>query len=83
MTTARTIRAYNHKLYSIVINKRGLSAYDDKKYVMENGIDTCSYGHYKLQNQYVGTEFEWCIYYVAYYTVRPHFTRFYEDNYFV
>ena len=48
ITTARTIRAYNHNLYSIIIKKRGLSAFDDKKYIFENGVDTCSYGHYKL-----------------------------------
>ena len=49
MTSARTIRAFNHKLYSIIITKRGLSAFDDKKYILDNGIDTCSYGHYKLK----------------------------------
>ena len=49
MTTSRAIRSYKHKIYSIISTKRGLSAFDDKKYIMESGIDTLSYGHYKLQ----------------------------------
>ena len=34
--------------YSIEINKRGLSSYDDKKHILDNGIETLSYGHYKI-----------------------------------
>ena len=48
MSTARTIRSFNHKLYSIVIQKRGLSAYDDKKYILVDGVNTLSYGHYRI-----------------------------------
>ena len=48
MSTARTIRSFNHKLYSIVIQKRGLSAYDDKKHILEDGVNTLSYGHYRI-----------------------------------
>ena len=48
MSTARTIRSFNHKLYSIVIQKRGLSAYDDKKYILDDGINTLSYGHCRI-----------------------------------
>ena len=50
MTSARSIRAYKYNLYSIVVNKRGLSAFDDKKYICDNGVDTISYGHYSLRN---------------------------------
>ena len=48
MSTARTIRSFNHRLYSIVIQKRGLSAYDDKKYILDDGINTLSYGHCRI-----------------------------------
>ena len=48
MTTARTIRSFNNKLYSIAIQKRGLSAYDDKKYILADGVNTLSYGHYLI-----------------------------------
>lgn len=48
MSTAKSIRSYKHSLFSIVTKKRGLSAYDDKKYITDNGIETMSYGHVKL-----------------------------------
>lgn len=46
--TASSIRSYKHQLYTIKINKTGLSAFDDKKYVMDDGVETLSYGHYKI-----------------------------------
>ena len=49
MTSAHTIRTFNNSLYSVKITKRGLSAFDDKKFIMDNKIETLSYGHYKLR----------------------------------
>ena len=46
----RSIRSFNHKLFTISVNKKGLSAYDDKKFILSNGIDTLSYGHYRINN---------------------------------
>ena len=48
MVTSKAIRSFSHQLYSIEINKRGLSSYDDKKHILDNGIETLSYGHYKI-----------------------------------
>ena len=48
MTKTKTIRSFNNKLYSIVVHKRGLSGFDDKKFVLDDGIGTLSYGHYTL-----------------------------------
>lgn len=48
MTSSRTIRSFNHNLYSISIKKRGLSSFDDKKYILNDGITTLSYGHYEI-----------------------------------
>ena len=48
MTSSRTIRSFNHNLYSISIKKRGLSSFDDKKWVLDDGISTLSYGHYMI-----------------------------------
>ena len=50
MTNIRTIRSFNHNLYTIVNNRRGLSSFDDKKFIMDNGANTLSYGHYKLRD---------------------------------
>ena len=48
MVSAQSIRTINNSLYSIKTTKRGLSAYDDKKYILDDKISTLSYGHYKL-----------------------------------
>ena len=50
MVKTKTIRSFNNKLYSIVVQKRGLSGFDDKKFVLDDGICTLSYGHYKLHS---------------------------------
>jgi hypothetical protein len=50
MTTARAIRRIKYNMFTQIVTKRGLSAYDDKKYILEDGVRTLSYGHYKLQS---------------------------------
>ena len=47
MSSMNQIRSYNHNLYSVTLNKIGLSPYDDKRFVLEDGIHTLAYGHYK------------------------------------
>jgi len=42
----KQIRSENHQLYSIEINKISLSPYDDKRYILEDGITTLAHGHY-------------------------------------
>ena len=49
MTTATVIRADKYKLYTRIITKRGLSAYDDKKYILGDGVRTLSYGHWRIE----------------------------------
>ena len=39
------IRSENHTLYTIEINKVGLSAYDNKRYILDDGITTLPYSH--------------------------------------
>ena len=48
MVSAQSIRTINNSLYGIKTTNRGLSAYDDKKYILDDKICTLSYGHYKL-----------------------------------
>ena len=44
----KTIRSQNHQLGSYEINKVSLSCFDDKRYILENGITSYTYGHYKI-----------------------------------
>ena len=46
----KTIRSQNHNLGSYEINKVSLSCFDDKRYILENGINSYAYGHYLIKN---------------------------------
>ncbi|XP_065650901.1 uncharacterized protein LOC136079114 [Hydra vulgaris] len=43
------IRSCSHEVYTEEINKIALSADDDKRVILEEGIHTLAYGHYKLR----------------------------------
>ena len=40
------LRSYNHEVYTEEINKVALSALDDKRYILSDGIHTLAWGHY-------------------------------------
>ena len=42
------ISSKNHNVFSICKNKLGLSAFDDKRFILNDGINTLPYGHYKI-----------------------------------
>ena len=44
----RTIRSYKHILETIEINKKCLSAYDDKRYILPDGAHTLVHGHFSI-----------------------------------
>ena len=44
----RTIRSVKHKLQSFEINKISPSCFDDKRYILNDGINSYAYGHYKI-----------------------------------
>ena len=46
--TMKTIRSNKHQLGSYELNKVSLSCFDDKRYILENGIKRYAYGHYKI-----------------------------------
>ena len=46
----KTIRSDKHQLNSYEINKVSLSAYDDKRFLHNDGINSYAYGHYKINN---------------------------------
>jgi hypothetical protein len=44
------IRSKNHQINSIRVNKIGLCSLDNKKYVMNNNINTLALGHRNIKN---------------------------------
>ena len=44
------IRSYDHDLYGEEVNKIGLSAADDKRYLLKDSYDAKAWGHYKIKD---------------------------------
>ena len=44
------LRSYNHEVYMEEVNKVALSALDDKRYILKDGIHTLAWGHYKIKD---------------------------------
>ena len=42
------IRSFNHDVYSVKVNKIGICAFDDKRYLLDH-VNTLSHGYYKIQ----------------------------------
>ena len=41
----RGINSKTHNLVTYETNKRSLSRFDDKRYILKNGVNTLAYGH--------------------------------------
>ena len=41
----RNIRSYNHQIYTVLNKKVGLTAYEDKRYLLQDGITSYAHGH--------------------------------------
>ena len=46
--TMKTIRSKNHEIGSYEINKVSVSCFDDKRYLLQDGINSYAYGHYLI-----------------------------------
>ena len=44
----KVLRSQKHRMYTMEMNKVSLSAYDDKRYILNDGINSYAYGHYKI-----------------------------------
>jgi len=44
--TNRRLGSKLHKIYAISCEKRGLCSFDDKRFLMDDGIHSLAYGHY-------------------------------------
>lgn len=43
-----TFRSFNHQLFTLVLNKTGLSPNDDKRYSLSDSIHTLAHGHHRI-----------------------------------
>ena len=44
------LRSYDHEIYTEEVNKVALSAEDDKRYILSDGVHTLAWGHYKIKD---------------------------------
>ena len=44
------LRSYSHEVYTEEVNKVALSALDDKRYILKDGMHTLAWGHYKIKD---------------------------------
>ena len=42
------IRSFDHDIYTVNVTKISLSAYDDKRFIQDDGISSYAYGHYAI-----------------------------------
>ena len=47
-STFRSFRSVNHVLRTVEINKTCLNAFDDKRYILNDGVGTLAYGHFRI-----------------------------------
>ena len=45
----KSIRSENHQIYSYELNKISLSCFDDKRFVLNDGVHSLAYGHWRTQ----------------------------------
>ena len=43
------LRSYDHEVYTEEVNKVALSAEDNKRYILSDGMDTLAWGHHKIK----------------------------------
>ena len=48
IATFSTLRSEKQQIKTIELTKKCLSAIDDKRYILNDGIITLAYGHYKI-----------------------------------
>jgi len=46
----KTIISMNHEIGSYELNKISLSCFDDKRYILTDGINSYAYGHNQIKN---------------------------------
>jgi hypothetical protein len=48
-SSMKMIRSFDHNVYTVNVTKVSLSAYDDKRYILDDGVTSYAYGNYCIQ----------------------------------
>ena len=48
LATFNTLRTKDHKIGVYTLTKTSLSCFDDKRYLLDDGIESLSFGHYNI-----------------------------------
>ena len=43
----KMIRSFDHNIYTVDVSKISLSAYDDKRFIKEDGVSNYAYRHFR------------------------------------
>ncbi len=46
-----SIRSERHEIFTMILTKKGLSSFEQKRYVLPDNIATLPYGHYKISHE--------------------------------
>ena len=49
-SSMKMIRSFDHQIYTVNVNKVSLSAYDEKRFIRNDGISSYAYGHNAIIN---------------------------------
>ena len=47
-SSMKMIRSFDHDIYTVNVIKVSLSAYDDKRYILDDGVTSYAYGHIRI-----------------------------------
>ena len=50
MRKMNVIRSRKHEIFTEEINKVALSANDDKRFILPDGVHTLAFGHWRIRN---------------------------------
>ena len=50
-SSMKMIRSFDHDICTVNVTKVSLSAYDDKRYIQEDGITSYAYGHFRIADK--------------------------------
>jgi len=51
MASMKQLPSFQHNIFSIKLNEIGLSPFDNKRYILDNGCDKLAYGYYTLRQE--------------------------------